>query len=76
MSDYPKEPPPDKGEGRTEEGATSAPPQEDERSGTPKASPDDAVSRSGVSEIPIGIPMTDEQWRQAKKHAESADTED
>jgi hypothetical protein len=83
MSDDPEEVPPDKGEGRTEQGPGSAPanksarPDEDGRNGTAEPPPEQAEEeRSGGSEIPIGIPMTAEQWRHAKEQAERADSED
>jgi hypothetical protein len=82
MSDDPKEVPPDEGEGRTEWGPGSAPPNtsahsdEDGRNGTAELPPEQAEEeQSGGSEIPIGIPMTAEQWRQAKEQAERADSE-
>jgi hypothetical protein len=64
------------GEGRTEEGSSSSPHERDKQNGKENRSSDHADEQSGESEIPIGIPMTPEEWRQAKKKAERPDPGD
>ena len=76
MSDDPKDANSDEGEGGAVHGSSSTPHDNDKPSGSGDPSPDEADQHSGESEVGIGIPMTPEEWRKAKKQAERADSED
>jgi hypothetical protein len=68
---------PEKGEGRADEGASSPAHEKGEQDDKELAPAEDHPEKAqNTTEVPIGIPMTEEQWRQAKKRAERPDTGD
>jgi hypothetical protein len=68
---------PDKGEGRAAAGSSSPSHENGEQDDSePVLTEDHPEEEQNTAAVPIGIPMTETQWRQAKKRAESPDTGD
>jgi hypothetical protein len=60
---------PHSGVGQSEDGALSSPPEHDDEEQLAQDQ-DSPGQKPEVTGIPLGVPMTEEEWRQAKKRAE------